>query len=57
MVTGTPGTQQCSHVPIEVLEVVQEELLQDDVAPSMKYGEEWMTVDENEDVHDSEECR
>ena len=57
VVTGTPGTQQCSHVHVEVLEVEQEELLQDDDAPRRKYGEEWVTVDENEDVHDSEECK
>ena len=56
VVTGTPGTQQCSHVHVEVLEVEQEELLQDN-APRRKYGEEWVTVDENEEVHDSKECK
>ena len=56
VVTGTPVTQQCSHVHVEVLKVEQEELLQGDT-PRMKYGEEWVTVDKNEDVHDSEECK
>ena len=43
VVTGTPGTQQCSHVHVEVLEVEQEELLQND-ALIKKYGEELMRM-------------